>query len=1273
MCQTDIAAEVYRHALERVRRRETVAALFAMALACGVGPATAALTDLSTTPLQTATPLVKPNLLFILDDSGSMGWDFMPDWAESGGAELVRNSGYNATYYNPAIRYRPPTRADGSEYPSMSSATTSAWTKVPFDGFGVQNARDTGTNLFTNSNSGTTQNLVGNAFYYVFIPKEFCSAPDLKKCVRQDKASTDYAYPAMLRWCNTANASDCRATRIEAAQRGGLAYTNYRAPGLIAQGSLTLVPGSNTRVNIVSARNSYGYPNDGSSTEVKADARDDCIGSTCTYAEEMTNFANWWAYYRTRMQMAKSAASLAFQDVDTKFRIGYMTINNNTGGDFLNVLDVDTSATGQKYQWYTKLLAAEPGSSTPLRTALSNAGKYFAGKTTTINKVSTTDPMQYACQRNYTLLSTDGYWNDNATPTTLTGVAIGDQDGLASVTAPYKDGNAVTNTLSDIAQYYFVTDIRSTAFGNTSGALRSDVADNNVPDTRQTMRTSTIGLGASGQMQYRDDYKTATSGDYADIAKGVASTSTACDWQTTSGACTWPKPVSNEQTTIDDLWHAAVNGRGTYYSAADPEQLKKGLKDFISEVARGAALQLTPPSVSNLNLTETDNISFSTTFTSGGWFGDVRAETLNAATAAKTGVVLWSQSEPQDSAGGTRTKPILDARDFSTRQIYSYEPSATTSGKMIEFKWTGSGTVPAMGDETRRHFRVTAMTSLTQFCNSGGSSCLPSGDRIDTDNAGAKGAGGANLVNFLRGDRSLEGTSSGRYYRERAHVLGDVVDAKPVYVRAPVFSYTDSGYIAYRSSKSSRTPMVYVAANDGMLHAFQAANGVEAWAYVPSLVLPNMYKLADRDYANRHVFYINATPHTGDVFTKDGGWRTILVGGLGQGGRGYYALDITDAEKQPKVLWEFTHDKTRSGKSYVIDEDLGYSYGKPVITKLADNTWVVIVASGYNNVSPGTGRGYIWVLDALTGQVIRKIDTGVGSTTVAQPGCTALPCPAGLAHIAGFSVDPDRNNVSLRVYGGDLLGNVWRIDISKLTKTGGTTQVTKLATLADAAGNVQPVTARPALGEFGGYPTVFLGTGRYLGQSDIGTTTQQSFYALKDPLTTGVASVYSKPPRELPCSATIKSSCFVKQVLTESSKGIRTASSTVSYAVDFKTMSGWFIDLPKTSERAVSGAELVGAVLAFTSGIPTVSAPCTLGGSSATNIVDARTGLALPGETTVGYLNTSNSGPGGGVTLVVTTTGDLRVISSEGVSEAKKPPSIGGNARLSWRELIIDQ
>jgi type IV pilus assembly protein PilY1 len=560
-----------------------------------------------------------------------------------------------------------------------------------------------------------------------------------------------------------------------------------------------------------------------------------------------------------------------------------------------------------------------------------------------------------------------------------------------------------------------------------------------------------------------------------------------------------------------------------------------------------------------------------------------------------------------------------------------------------------------------------------------GSSCLPASAQANSTSAGTtNGAGGANLVNYLAGDRSNESSGSGgAYYRKRLHVLGDVVDAQPVYVAAPVFNYTDSGYGAFQNTNNARQSMVYVGANDGMLHAVNGSTGAEVWSYIPSMILPNLYKLADLNYSANHAFSVDGTPQSSDVCfancasSTSADWHTILVGGLGAGGSGYYALDVTSASS-PTLLWEFKYGATQTSATngFTTDPDLGLSFGTPVITKLSDGTWVVIVTSGYNNnVSSGSGHGIVWVLNARTGAIIKKIDTGVGS----------IVSPSGLSQIAAYAYSAPTNNTALRLYGGDLLGNLWRFDISGLNASGGTVTPQLLATLKDSAGTAQPITATPVLGNSGSNIMVYVGTGQLLGLSDIVTTQAQSIYAIKDTLANtsapGTVGVYGSP-RSTSCASSTSANCFV-QVTMSDLNGVRTATSSVS--VKLATMNGWFEDLPESGERINTNMDLQQGALVFTSNIPGSSSACSVGGSSYLNYVNYATGLAIPSASDVGLLLTSGTTTAlaNAASIVRLPSGKVIAIVnlSDGTTVTKSipiPPPASGTRRISWRELVTN-
>ncbi len=523
------------------------------------------------------------------------------------------------------------------------------------------------------------------------------------------------------------------------------------------------------------------------------------------------------------------------------------------------------------------------------------------------------------------------------------------------------------------------------------------------------------------------------------------------------------------------------------------------------------------------------------------------------------------------SCTGTMGSRVSDAAD--TRAIKTPNAAGTT---LVEFDASYAAANPT-------NFSATHISALTQW------STLTAAQQTA--------AAGTNLINYLRGQYGHEdrvtNAVTDRLYRARDAVLGDTLESQPAYLGPPIFSYPYPGYSEFAAAYANRAGTVYLGANDGMMHAFAADTGVERWAYVPSMVVPNMWKLADYSYSTLHANYVNGSPVTTDVCVANCNnaysiltpfsnpvWKTILVSGLNGGGRGYFALDITDPNT-PTLLWEFT---TSSGTGIRQDDDLGYSYGKPVVTRKVDGTWVVVVTSGYNNTSPGTGRGFLYVLDAATGAIISKIATGVGNTTT----------PSGLAKIAVWNSDIGGNTAGY-VYGGDLQGNLWRFDInSTVPATIGTGDVIKFASLySDAAGtNPQPITTAPTLGEIAGKRVVFVATGKYLETGDLSTTQKQTQYAIKDD-DSGATLVN---PRNT----------LVNQTLGTSAGGAQRVV-TSSNTVNFYTGRGWYVDFPDTGERANIDSLLVSGVLITPTIVPSNTA-CSPGGYGWLNFFDYKTG-----------------------------------------------------------------
>lgn len=1030
--------------------------------------------------------------------------------------------------------------------------------------------------------------------------------------------------------------------------------------------------GAFSRVNIV-----FGgtYP--------KYTDRTDCAGlSECTYEEEMTNFSNWYTYYRTRMQMMKSAAGRAFTPIDDTFRVGFISHNPGDPVSSLEYLKINdfTSGTGNHRDlWYSKFYSQSASGGTPLREALSRVGRLFAGKTDEINDgiPAADNPIQYTCQPNFAILSTDGYWNGNA-GVKLNGTSpMGDEDHVDAEPSLQSDGRydfyGTAGTLADVALYYWANDLRPDLLDTLKTSQRDKA-------NWQHMTTFTLGLGLDGELSYVKNYddSSVTTGDFYAIKQGTKH---------------WPAPVANLPSALDDLWHAAVNGRGKFFSATNPTTLAQGLTDTLAalQAVTGAGAAA---ATSNLQPVAGDNFAFTAQYTTVDWIGDVKARTLDLNTGVVSSVALWS------------AQPLLDAKAYADRTIYTFDATdpIATGNQLKHFCW------PASGGTNCSDGSGLTVTEQGYF----NPSLLAQYAGWTPGQQGA--ATGQMVVDFLRGDTANEttgGTAVSDLFRARPSVLGDIISAQPAYVKASPFAYTDTGYGDFKQCTAGTTTVtcptgdfptpsvarrgtVYVPANDGMLHAFEtdvnnnpyyqtagigtpetsddaftgnnAGNGEERWAYIPSFILPELRHLADIPYAHR--YYTDGKPVVGDICITApcaglSDWRTVLVAGMSGGGRGYYALDITNP-LAPKALWEFKVSSTcltdaqANAGTASADCHLGLTYGNALITKRRiDGKWVVIVASGLNNYNPGDGRGYLYILDAYTGKILRRITTGVGSGGTALAGYTDAD-PSGLNKINGWSDNGLMDNTSLAIYGGDLKGNLWKFELDD-SKADYLTAI-KLAELKDASNVAQPITTKPELAYVSGYRVVYVGTGLFLGLSDKSTTQTQTIYAIRDDQT---STTITAPRTEL-VQQTIGVGAIANQ-----------RTSTSSNAVNWTSSKGWYIDLPDPGERVNVDPVLQLGALIVASNVPTTD-PCLAGGYAWLNSLDITSGLAIP--MSIGTIASQKIAsslvvginvvelPGGKIKTIVTTADNLQTT----VDTEPPPPPFSGK-RVSWREIVVEQ
>jgi type IV pilus assembly protein PilY1 len=844
------------------------------------------------------------------------------------------------------------------------------------------------------------------------------------------------------------------------------------------------------------------------------------------------------------------------------------------------------------------------------------------------------------------------------------------------------------NSLADVAQYYYITDLRPNA------DWPPNIATNDVPsvgsgneDDRvrwQHMTTFSIALGVSGTLNYRPDYKSGSVvvGDFADIRTGVKNWPL---WPDPALVTSLPNNYGNTKSlwdnpkSIDDFWHAAVNGRGTYFSATNPTSVIAGLADALAGISARLASG-SAAATSNLEPVPGDNMIYLANYTTQKWHGDVQAKQIVLATGAVDPTVVWSAQAKLDTRAGN----YCDARDiFLFRQGAANNLTNFTLGTSV----CDAGGNPAglladgLNATEQANFASANVQLLSQYPNMTDGTLATADQRTP--------AAGANLVNFIRGQRGFENfvtNDATKLYRTREHVLGDTVNGQPTYVRAPFSLYGDAGYSAFKAANAGRTPMLYVPANDGMLHAFYAGTsiadvlgGKEAWAIIPSSVLPNLWKLADNNYKNNHSYFVDGTPVVSDMYdVGTGTWKTMLVAGLNDGGKGYYALDVTDPVS-PKGMWEFKWNSAvcpfAAGNTPIgaavgntSDCHLGYTYGKPIITKLANGTWVVMVTSGYNNVNapsqPGDGVGYLYVLNASTGEIIYKIPTGVGDATT----------PSGLAQINGFVDQWEINNLTLRVYGTDVLGNIWRFDVNDSILPAGR-EATLVGTATDAGGTPQPITVRPELSTLNGDGMVFVATGRFLGATDVGDTQSQAVYGIVDKMDAS------------PQYGNLRGS-LVPLSMTQVGSGAstyRTVACTGSVA-QCSGANGWFVSLPDLGERVNVEMKLRSGTLVVGSNVPQISA-CVSGGYSWLNYFNYQDGSSVVSSGSGGGLGHTFSvsqqfsnflivgitivklpgaGLGGAPPFTVYVTGsDSTVTPVDGSVDTKLNPA----KRVSWREI----
>lgn len=1228
----------------------------------------------SNNPLFLPTPL-DPNIIVTLDDSGSMSEAFVPElcgatwtgWYKDcecknyGGTFLVNSSGsaitgeaiswckastvgqnllrqrrfhsskVNGLAYNPSVTYLPPVKANGDELPTSFAAAhvNGFWTVA--NGFATNSGTvDLSTNYkpvfyYNPSNNGTSANVstrldpYSNGWYVTYHPIEIDAT---STGVPPGVAAYYYIFNSALGGCDGDKDNEsCYQKKTVGAQAGP---ADLNGDGLI----------------------------DGN--------------------DEKLNFANWYSFYKVRNFLTVSGASRAFSGLKGTYRLAWQSLTScNTFGS----IDSGFSCSGwvgdsknngmrqystNKSDFYYWLFRMPASGATPLRGALNKAGAYYS--TNGKNSPYAQDPQvnagtEYTCRPNFHILMTDGVWNGDGAMTYPTGFSSNQDstsltlpDGTAySSKAPYQDTNS--NSLSDLAYFYWATDLRADLSNDHLPYSADRTGDEaaqywnakNDPAKWQHMVNFTVGLGLTDFLLNPAWAGDTYAGGYGALKAGTA------NW-----------PVTGDNTVpgnVYDLWHAAINSRGQFFSADSPESLASAFAtvlDRVSERESSAAALAT-----NSTRLGTDTVVYQARFDSTDWTGQIIAFPVGG--DGTIGNLLWDAATLIPAHGA--------------RNIYSWD-----GADGIQFNWTA----------------------------------LKAAGLAATLDAASVASASSPVLDYLRGDQSNE-FPNGNSYRKRARRLGDVINSDPIFVGAQDFGYSSlpssepeaaASYSTFSENNKTRTKMIYVGANDGMMHAFNAVTGVEAFAYVPkSVITANLATLKDATYS--HKYFVDGSPFVGDAFIGSV-WKTVLIGTTGAGAKSLFALDVTNPDRftVDNVLWEFSH------------AELGYTIGQPVIARLRTGEWAVIFGNGYNSTSH---KAQLFIVNIATGALIKKIDTEVGSAV--SPNQNGLATPT--------LYDQDGDKIVDIVYAGDLLGNVWKFDISNANsnswdvayKQGATPKPLFTACrggnadadCTDVGEQIQPITGPVEIGSPPSGKTgvmVFFGTGRFFATGDNTDyvsspgTSVQSLYGILDEgsrisdLDRSVLQQQSiivqttDPGRTDDASTT-----GVNEARAASTEAIRVVSQN---SVNYAAKVGWYIDLLPPSgavegERVTSVPLLRHGRVIFTTLVPSTD-PCKFGGTSWLMELDASTGGQLTFSVfdldqnaqfnSVDYVTVTVAGygtitvPVSGIrskvgiikTPTVISAGEREYKLASGttgaVSTTREKGSTTVTGRASWRELI---
>ncbi|WP_434632163.1 pilus assembly protein [Chromobacterium sp. CV08] len=598
---------------------------------------------------------------------------------------------------------------------------------------------------------------------------------------------------------------------------------------------------------------------------------------------------------------------------------------------------------------------------------------------------------------------------------------------------------------------------------------------------------------------------------------------------------------------------AVAGGTGSYYPAVDAAAFSTALSAILVQIQKGSYDQASV--ALNSATLSTGSRAFLASFNPSDtpysdWTGNLSAYSLGSSGSLNVGTSALWQAQTQ-----------VDA--FSSNSAWQNSRLIATwdgvNKKGVPFEWPASVTASGINSVQQGQLQPTDLK-------------------------------GSLRLNYLRGDKSQE-VQNGGGFRNRSHLLGDIIDSSPVYVAKPNGPYVDSSYQTFINNNASRTPILYTGANDGMLHAFNANNGNELFAFVPNGVFANLYQLTATTYNNNHMYFVDGTPQAGDVMFSDNSWHTIVTGGLGGGGQTVYGLDVTtpsslttESAVANSVLWEFS------------DSGMGYSYGRPTIARInASPGFAVFFGNGY---ASSLNHAIFYAVNPQTGATLAKIDL----CGVVASACSSS-APQGLSGVVAINSSGNASAAVDTVYAGDLQGNMWVINISNANPANWSARLLFSAT--DSSGNRQPITSAPAVTLNPNFPKqkgmmVFFGTGQLLTQSDLTNTNTQAFYGVYDNMVVSGLTP-SNLLAQTETAVTTSQSGFSSTTVTSTTYNWQSPNPPLSCVVGSTcpTLYGWYYTLgfAGSGARVLTDPQLFAGNVVYTTFTPS-STPCTSGGTS---------------------------------------------------------------------------